>query len=210
VNGNLTCTGTIAPSVRTNAGREVKLYGMASPENWFEDFGTGQLSGGSAQIALDSAFASTINTGEIYHVFLTPNGDSKGLYVASKTVAGFEVREQGRGSPTFRLTIASWPSAGAMRASAWKTSRTRRTKCGSVKRRCKRDARAAISRRLPRRRSPPELRPPRGTAGETGSCVDVEGVTRPAGVGRHLRDIPWSMPEPRCWGSWRAERTARR
>jgi len=32
-----------------------------------------------------------------YHVFLTPNGDSNGLYVARKTSAGFEVREHGGG-----------------------------------------------------------------------------------------------------------------
>jgi hypothetical protein len=76
----------------------VKLYGIASPENWFEDAGSGQLSGGSAQIAFDPAFASTVNTGKAYHVFLTPNGDCRGLYVASKTAAGFEVRELGGGT----------------------------------------------------------------------------------------------------------------
>jgi hypothetical protein len=31
-------------------------------------------------------------------VFLTPNGDSEGLYVAGKTATGFEVREQGGGT----------------------------------------------------------------------------------------------------------------
>jgi hypothetical protein len=98
VAGDLSCAGTISPSVETAEGRQVKLYGVASPENWFEDFGSGQLSGGAAQIPLDLAFASTVNAGEAYHVFLTPNGDSKGLYVASKTAAGFEVREQGGGT----------------------------------------------------------------------------------------------------------------
>lgn len=98
MNGNLNCTGTITPSVRTNEGREVKLYGMASPENWFEDFGTGQLSGGSAQIALDPAFASTINTGESYHVFLTPSGECEGLYVGATVAGGFEVRELHHGT----------------------------------------------------------------------------------------------------------------
>jgi hypothetical protein len=96
--GNLVCTGTISPSTLTTEGRQLKLYSVASPENWFEDFGSGQLSGGHAQIPLEPAFASTINTGEAYRVFLTPNGDSKGLYVAGKTAAGFEVREQGGGT----------------------------------------------------------------------------------------------------------------
>ena len=44
----------------------------ATPENWFEDFGSGQLSGGAATITLDSAFAETVSTTADYHVFLTP------------------------------------------------------------------------------------------------------------------------------------------
>jgi hypothetical protein len=56
VAGDLSCAGTISPSVETAEGRQVKLYGVASPENWFEDFGSGQLSGGAAQIPLDLAF----------------------------------------------------------------------------------------------------------------------------------------------------------
>lgn len=98
VNGDLTCTGQISQSVSTTEGRQVKLYGVASPENWFEDFGSGQLSGGGAKISLDPTFASIVNTGETYHVFLSPNGDCKGLYVASKTAGGFEVRELDSGA----------------------------------------------------------------------------------------------------------------
>jgi hypothetical protein len=33
-----------------------------------------------------------------YHVFLTPKGDCKGLYVANETAGGFEVHELGGGS----------------------------------------------------------------------------------------------------------------
>jgi hypothetical protein len=46
----------------------------------------------------DPAFAATVNTGETYRVFLTPNGDCKGFYVAGKTAGGFAVRELGGGS----------------------------------------------------------------------------------------------------------------
>jgi len=97
VGGDLSCTGTIKQNVPAAQGRQLELYGVASPENWFEDFGSGQLSGGSVKIALDPAFASTVNS-ENYHVFVTPNGDCKGLYVASKTARGFEIRELGNGS----------------------------------------------------------------------------------------------------------------
>ena len=98
VKGDLNCSGTITPTAQTTEGRQVKLYGVASPENWFEDFGSGQLSAGSAKISLDPTFASAVNTGETYHVFLTPDGDCKGLYIASKIASGFEVRELGGGA----------------------------------------------------------------------------------------------------------------
>jgi hypothetical protein len=96
-NGDWDCGGDLAVIASTTEGRQVRLSGVASTESWFEDFGSGDLSGGSAKVSLDSTFVSTVNTGESYHVFLTPNGDCKGLYVASKTPTGFEVREIGGG-----------------------------------------------------------------------------------------------------------------
>jgi hypothetical protein len=96
--GTVNCEGTVTAVVPTNSGeRKVSLYAVQSPENWFEDFGSGALSNGAATIALDPTFAQTVNTGTEYHVFLTPNGDSKGLYVSRKTATSFEVREQGGG-----------------------------------------------------------------------------------------------------------------
>ncbi len=75
----------------------ISLYAVESPENWFEDFGSGQLSNGVSAIELDPTFVQTISPEAGYHVFLTPNGDCHGLYVANKTVTGFEVRELGGG-----------------------------------------------------------------------------------------------------------------
>jgi hypothetical protein len=49
-------------------------------------------------IALDPTFAQTVNLGVDYHVFLTPNGDCKGLYVSQKSATSFEVHELGSGS----------------------------------------------------------------------------------------------------------------
>ena len=98
VGGTLNCEGTVTAVVPTDSGaRKVSLYAVQSPENWFEDFGSGTLSDGAATITLDSTFTQTVNTGTEYHVFLTPNGDSKGLYVRQKTSTSFEVREQGGG-----------------------------------------------------------------------------------------------------------------
>jgi len=96
--GSLHCNGALSNQVPTKNGKDVSLYAVQSAENWFEDFGSGQLGRGSATISLEPTFAQTVNTGMDYHVFLTPNGDCKGLYVSNKTAAGFEVRELGGGT----------------------------------------------------------------------------------------------------------------
>ncbi len=95
---NLTCTGVVSGVVGRADGKQTAIYAMQSAENWLEDAGSGQLSGGSVRIEIDSAFAQTVNAGVEYHVFLTPNGDSKGLYVSQKTATSFEVHEQGGGT----------------------------------------------------------------------------------------------------------------
>jgi hypothetical protein len=99
--GDAACTGTLKSVVATasSAGaRRVETYSMQSPENWFEDAGTAQLVDGTARVNLESVFEQTVNTGVEYHVFLTPDGDCKGLYVSAKTASGFEVRELGGGT----------------------------------------------------------------------------------------------------------------
>lgn len=87
--------------------KKVALNAIHSPENWFEDVGSGQLSGGEAIVNIESVFGETVNTGMDYHVFLTPNGDCKGLYVAQKSPTSFVVKELGGGasSVTFDYRI---------------------------------------------------------------------------------------------------------
>jgi len=95
ISGNLTVSGTKSSTAKLQNGREVALYAVESPENWFEDFGSAELKSGVAWVPLDASFGEATNATVNYHVFLTPNGDSNGLYVARKTPAGFEVREHG-------------------------------------------------------------------------------------------------------------------
>lgn len=99
VSGNLSCTGTISGGAFPVDGgsRTVALYAVQAPDNWFEDIGSARLANGSAVVQLEPTFAQTVNSGVEYHVFLTPNGDCKGLYVANKTAGSFEVRELGGG-----------------------------------------------------------------------------------------------------------------
>jgi len=91
--GNFAATGTKSALVPLPDDRVVSLYAVESPENWFEDFGSGQLENGVASVKFDSTFAQTVTSEAGYHVFLTPDGDCEGLYVAQKTSVGFEVRE---------------------------------------------------------------------------------------------------------------------
>lgn len=99
VSGNLLCNGSKSAVVPVDGGaRKVALYAVEAPENWFEDFGSGQLVNGSARVELESIFAQTVDTELDYHVFLTPNGESKGLYVKQKTATSFEVRENEGGT----------------------------------------------------------------------------------------------------------------
>ena len=97
--GNLSCTGQMKSVVASKDGsRQLETYTVQSAENWMEDYGSGQLTNGSATIQVDAAFAETANTGVEFHVFLTPGGDCKGLYVANKTAGSFEVHELGGGT----------------------------------------------------------------------------------------------------------------
>ena len=99
VSGNLYCSGSKSAVVPVDGGsKKVALYAIEAPENWFEDAGSGQLSNGSAVIQLENMFGQAVNTGIDYHVFLTPNGDCKGLYVSQKSATSFEVRELGGGT----------------------------------------------------------------------------------------------------------------
>jgi hypothetical protein len=99
VSGNLICNGVVSGVASVAGGsKKVALNAIQSPENWFEDAGSGQLSGGEAVVNIESVFGETVNTGLEYHVFLTPNGDCKGLYVAQKSATSFVVRELGGGT----------------------------------------------------------------------------------------------------------------
>jgi hypothetical protein len=99
--GNLSCTGTKNAVVPLDGGaRTVALSAIESPKNWFEDFGSSQLANGSVVVSLDPDFTQTVNTELEYHVFLTPKGDCKGLYVSQQTPGSFEVHELGGGTST--------------------------------------------------------------------------------------------------------------
>jgi hypothetical protein len=96
--GHLQCDHALSVLAPVDSGqRRVALYAVQSPQNWFEDFGSGHLASGTASVSLDRTFAQTVDTASDYHVYLTPEGDCRGLYVSHKTATGFEVHELGGG-----------------------------------------------------------------------------------------------------------------
>ncbi len=95
--GNYVAAGTKSAVLQAQGGQRL-VYTIESPEVWLEDFGSDRLQNGAAQVTIDPVFASSVDLEGEYHVFLTPLGESNGLYVTNKTAVGFEVRESGGGS----------------------------------------------------------------------------------------------------------------
>jgi len=112
-NGDVLCDGTISAASKVDGGaRAVKTFSVQSAESWYEDAGSGQLVDGVAHVELEPTFAQTVNAAMEYHVFLTPNGDSDGLYVTNKTAQGFDVHEQhgGHANIAFDYRIMARPA----------------------------------------------------------------------------------------------------
>ena len=100
--GNAVVTGTLTAAVKNAMvafpdGSQRVLHCMESPEHWFEDFGTAKLKRGRAVVRLDADFAKVIKRGD-YRVFVTPEGDCRGLYIHNRSAASFEVRELAGGT----------------------------------------------------------------------------------------------------------------
>lgn len=115
--GNFYYAGSLVQFAKTRGGQQVASYGCQSTTRTIEDVGSARLINGVANVRLNSAFAQSIELqADPYRVFLTPNGDTRGLYVAQKFTNGFVVRESehGRGSVEFdyRIVATSLGHAG--------------------------------------------------------------------------------------------------
>jgi hypothetical protein len=90
--------------VQTSKGA-VKMYSQESPENWFEDFGEGELINGRAHIELDPLFLETvtINSRHPMKVFVQLNDDCNGVFV-KRGNTGFDVIELQKGQSNAPFT----------------------------------------------------------------------------------------------------------
>ncbi|NUM50865.1 MAG: collagen-like protein [Flavobacteriales bacterium] len=98
--------GTVNTIVKDLNDKLVLLSCPEAPENFFQDFGTGQLVNGVAKITLDPVFSKNIEVNEKHplRVFIQLEGDCKGVFVSDKTKDGFIVRELDGGNSTVQFT----------------------------------------------------------------------------------------------------------
>jgi hypothetical protein len=121
IDGNLSVAGTTgacatcpSPLVRPQKTATRVSVGTYEPEQTvrtIEDVGEAQLVDGKAYVRLDEAFGAASDAHSNYLVFITPQGETQGLYVTEKTRAGFSVREigNGRSSLAFDYRISAKP-----------------------------------------------------------------------------------------------------
>jgi hypothetical protein len=109
VTGNFTASGSKSAVVELKNGEGITLYAEEASENWFVDYGSANLKDGKAVVKIDPVFAQTVNTKLDYHVFLTPEGDCKGLYVIQEGENSFVVRELngGKSNIAFSYRVAA-------------------------------------------------------------------------------------------------------
>jgi len=94
-NRKIVGNGTVSTIVKNSKGEAVTLVCPEAPETVFQDFGIGQLVDGRAHVVIDPDLAININVSEDHplKVYITPEGDCKGLYVTNKSANGFDVIE---------------------------------------------------------------------------------------------------------------------
>ena len=70
------------------------LFSPEAPEILFEDYGTGKLINGSANIIIDPIFKDAIYVDDHHplKVFIQLEGDCNGVYVTNKSANGFTVK----------------------------------------------------------------------------------------------------------------------
>jgi hypothetical protein len=114
-NGDVFYHGSLNTFTPIRGGREASAFGSKTTSPTIEDNGTAQLVNGVATVALDPTFAQSIDLHSAYHVMLTPDGDTRGLYVATKAPGLFVVREVqgGHGTLSFDYHIYAAPLGSA-------------------------------------------------------------------------------------------------
>ena len=105
------CVAGCSAATATSSGRAVVSYVATQSMPSIDDFGEAMLVNGSTYVRIDNAFANVVDHSANYLVFITPEGDSRGLYVTQKSARGFSVRENlgGHSTLAFSYRIVAKP-----------------------------------------------------------------------------------------------------
>lgn len=92
--------GTVSTIVEGSDGLDKVMFAPEAPEVLFEDYGSGQLQNGHAQISIDPDLVNNIEVSDAHplRVFIQLEGDCNGVFVSNKTAQGFSVRELAGGN----------------------------------------------------------------------------------------------------------------
>jgi hypothetical protein len=106
--GNIVIAGEIFTSGTCNGGctrtRRVQSYVPHESVPMSEDVGEAQLVDGHAYVPISADFANVIDRRTTYLVFITPEGNSRGVYVSDKSHGGFAVHENEGGHSTLAFS----------------------------------------------------------------------------------------------------------
>jgi hypothetical protein len=84
--------------------KKIRTYVAHESAPISEDTGEAQLVNGHAYVSISSDFANVIDQRTTYLVFITPEGNSRGLYVSDKSHSGFAVHENEGGHSTLAFS----------------------------------------------------------------------------------------------------------
>jgi hypothetical protein len=99
--GDVFYHGTLNTFAKTQGGQNASAFETKAAIPSEDDWGSAQLVNGMTVVHLDPTFAQTLDTRQVYQVMLTPDADTRGLFVAAKSPTSFVVREVQGGHGTF-------------------------------------------------------------------------------------------------------------
>lgn len=99
--GDVFYHGTLNTFAKTHNGQNASAFETKAAIPSEDDWGSAQLVNGMTVVHLDSTFAQTLDPRQVYQVMLTPDADTRGLFVAAKSPTSFVVREVQGGHGTF-------------------------------------------------------------------------------------------------------------
>jgi hypothetical protein len=99
--GDVFYHGSLNSFAKTRGGNSASTFETKAAIPSEDDWGSAQLVNGMTTVHLDPTFAQTLDPRQAYQVMLTPDADTRGLFVASKTPTSFVVREVQGGRGTF-------------------------------------------------------------------------------------------------------------